>query len=126
MIPTKIHGMLDYLFGILIIASPWLFNFDAGGAETWIPVILGVGMIGYSLITNYELGLLPRISMPAHLRLDAGGGLLLAISPYIFGFQEHVYWPHLILGLIGVAASQLTEKVPTYGPHHRPIEAKMA
>lgn len=42
-IPTRVHGMLDYLIGILLIAAPWLFDFDRGGMETWIPVILGAG-----------------------------------------------------------------------------------
>ena len=36
---------MDYLMGILLIASPWLFGFDRGGAETWVPVILGIGAI---------------------------------------------------------------------------------
>ena len=41
-IPTKVHGVMDYIMGILLIASPWLFIFNRGGMETWIPVILGV------------------------------------------------------------------------------------
>jgi hypothetical protein len=121
MIPTKIHGVLDYLMGLLLIASPWLFRFEANGAETWVPVILGIGVILYSMLTDYELGLTPAISMHAHLSLDAAFGLLLAVSPFLFGFYQHVYWPHLILGLAEIAASQLTERVPTYGPHHHPV-----
>lgn len=53
-ISTKAHGVLDYLMGILLIASPWLFNFNRGGDETWIPVILGSAIILYSLFTDYE------------------------------------------------------------------------
>lgn len=126
MIPTKIHGVLDYLMGVFLIAMPWVFGFHANGPETWVPVVLGVGAIAYSLMTDYELGLSPIISMVSHLRLDAASGLLLAVSPFVFGFHETVYWPHLILGLLEVAASQLTDKVPTYGPHHRPIQPTRA
>ena len=124
MIPTKIHGVLDYLMGLFLIAVPWILNFDAGGAETWVPVLLGIGAIAYSLMTDYELGLVPVFSMRAHLGLDAASGILLATSPFLFGFNDIVYWPHLILGLAEVAASQLTSKTPEYGPRHRPIQPR--
>ena len=111
-IPTKVHGVLDYLVGILLIASPWLFNFARGGAETWVPVVLGAGAIIYSLITNYELGAAKVISMRTHLGLDMASGAFLALSPWIFGFNEFVYLPHLILGLGEVAAAMMTDPVP--------------
>ena len=122
MIPTKIHGVLDYLMGAFLIAVPWIFGFNLGSPEAWVPMILGFGAIGYSLLTDFELGIAPVFSMITHLRLDAASGLLLATSPFLFGYQDVVYWPHLILGLVEVAASQLTERVPTYGPHHQPIQ----
>lgn len=111
-IPTRIHGMLDYGMGILLIAAPWLFGFAAGGAETWIPVIVGAGALLYSLLTDYELGLVRSISMPVHLGLDAVSGLFLAVSPWIFGFADFVYLPHLILGIAEIGAALTTEKVP--------------
>ena len=58
--------------------------------------------------------------------VDAASGLFLAVSPFLLGFHEHVYWPHLILGLAELAASQLTEKVPAYGPRHQPVLPKHA
>ena len=44
--------MLDYAVGLLLIAAPWLFGFARGGAETWLPVALGAGAIGYRLLTE--------------------------------------------------------------------------
>lgn len=111
-IPTRMHGMLDYLMGVLLIAAPWLFDFSQGGAETWIPVILGVGAIVYSLFTDYELGVVRRIPMPTHLTLDFASGLLLAASPWLFGFADVVYVPHLVLGLVEMGASITTQKTP--------------
>src|SRR5215217_1993534 len=112
-IGTKTHGYLDYIMGILLIASPWIFDFDAGGAETWIPVILGAGMILYSLFTDYELGASRQISMRTHLMLDLVGGALLAVSPWLFGFADYVWEPHLFLGLVEVAASLMTKRHPS-------------
>jgi SPW repeat len=111
-IPTRVHGMMDYVIGVLLIAAPWLFNFNRGGAETWVPVILGAGVILYSLFTDYELGAVRRIPMPTHLMLDLGGGVLLAVSPWLFGFSDYVWAPHLVVGLIEIGTSLMTRRVP--------------
>ena len=113
-LPTRIHGMLDYLLGALLIASPWVFGFGDGGAETWVPVVLGAGVLLYSLFTDYELGVVKRLQMPAHLLLDVLGGLLLAVSPWLFGFDTLVWTPHVVLGLVEVAVAAVTNTVPGY------------
>ncbi len=108
-IPTQIHGIMDYLMGAVLIAAPWLLGLADVGAETWVPVILGVGVIVYSLMTNYELGVLHVIPMPVHLGLDAVGGALLAASPWLFGFHDHVWIPHLVVGLAEIGAALTTQ-----------------
>lgn len=113
-IPTRLHGVLDYLVGALLITAPWLFGFARGGAETWLPVILGAGALLYSLFTDYELGVVRRLGMGSHLGLDAASGVLLAASPWLFGFSEVVFWPHLVLGLFEVAAALTTRTTPAY------------
>ncbi|RYZ61764.1 MAG: hypothetical protein EOO14_04145 [Chitinophagaceae bacterium] len=119
LLSTKVHGYLDYGVGALLIAAPWIFDFDRGGAETWVPVILGVSAILYSLFTDYELGASKGISMRTHLTLDMLSGLVLALSPWIFGFAEYVYLPHLILGIMEIGVALITRKEPAYGPGHR-------
>ncbi|HEX2535488.1 MAG TPA: SPW repeat protein [Chitinophagaceae bacterium] len=115
-IPTKVHGYLDYMMGALLIAAPWLFDFAEGGAETWIPVILGAGAIVYSLMTDYELGISRTISMRTHLMLDLVSGIFLAVSPWLFGFADYVWQPHLILGLLEIGAALMTRREPAHGP----------
>lgn len=113
-IPTRVHGVLDYLIGVLLIAAPWLLGFARGGAETWVPVIVGAAVIVYSLFTDYELGLVHRLPMHTHLLLDGLGGLLLAVSPWLFGFDWLVWAPHLIVGLLEIGAALFTVTVPSY------------
>jgi hypothetical protein len=120
-IPTRVHGMVDYGMGVLLIVAPWLLGFAAGGAETWVPVILGAAAIGYSLFTDYELGLVRKIPMGTHLGLDLGSGVLLAASPWLFGFAGLVYLPHLILGLVEIGAALTTHKTPD---PRRPVEVR--
>lgn len=111
-IPTRVHGMLDYLMGVVLIAAPWIFGFSGGGAKTWLPVILGAGVILYSLLTDYELGVIRAVPMPAHLVLDAAGGALLAVSPGLFGFSNDVWVPHLVLGVLEIGAALMTQTTP--------------
>lgn len=107
-ISSKAHGMLDYLVGAILIISSWLFGFANGGAQTSIPVILGVGAILYSIFTNYELGAFKIIPFKVHLIIDTLSGILLASSPWLFGFADNVYMPHLIFGLLEVVVVLLT------------------
>ena len=119
-IGTKTHGYLDYIMGVLLIAAPWIFDFAAGGAETWVPVILGAGVILYSLFTDYELGMSRQLSMRTHLGMDLAGGILLALSPWLFGFADYVWAPHLIFGLLEIGASLMTKTHPANErPEHR-------
>jgi hypothetical protein len=111
-ISSRVHGILDYLVGILLIAAPWIFGFAFGGAETYVPVALGISAIVYSLCTNYELGAFHLIPMPAHLWLDLLSGIFLAASPWLFGFHEKVYLPHLLAGVTEIIVSLLTQRKP--------------
>ncbi|MFZ1250165.1 MAG: hypothetical protein WAR37_01830 [Candidatus Microsaccharimonas sp.] len=102
-IPTKVHGALDYIVGIALILAPWLFNFaSVGGPAVVIPIILGIGLILYSIFTRYEWGLVKVLSMPYHLVFDVVASLFLAASPFIFGFSNlapNVWVPHVVVGL---------------------------
>lgn len=107
-IPSRIHGMLDYLIGLLLILSPRLFGFHTGGAEEKLPVLFGVAALGYSLATRYELGLFKVLSFRRHLTFDFFGGILLAISPWLLGFSDRAWAPHLVFGLLAVGAAVVT------------------
>jgi hypothetical protein len=110
-IPTRVHGILDYLMGVVLIIAPWLLDFDSDAA-IWVPVILGAGAIVYSLLTDYELGVVRRIPMSTHLILDMLSGTILAASPWLFGFADEVWVPHVILGLLEIGAGLMTQLVP--------------
>jgi len=113
MISTRIHGILDYIVGIALIAAPWLLGFAHMGAETWVPVILGVGAIVYALMTDFEMGVVPVIPMGIHLGIDVIAGAFLAVSPWLLGYANIVWVPHLIVGLLLIVAGLLTERIPT-------------
>lgn len=113
-IGRKTHGCLDYLVGGILIASPWLFSFYGGGMESWIPITLGAGAVFYSLVTDYELGVAGIIPMRIHLIIDMLSGVLLAVSPWLFGFADLVFWPHLVIGIIEIVVPILTNPGSQY------------
>jgi hypothetical protein len=109
-IPTRVHGVIDYLTGALLVAAPWLLGFADGSAAQWVPIILGAMVLMQSLVTDYELGVARLLPMPAHLILDALNGVVLAASPWLFGFAERVWVPHVVIGLLEIVVSLLTVK----------------
>jgi hypothetical protein len=103
---------MDYLMGALLIASPWIFGFNPYAIEGMIPMYLGIGALAYSIATNYEAGAIRVIPMKFHLLLDIASGVLLAASPWLFGFAGIVYLPHLIFGLLEIGAGLMTDSLP--------------
>ena len=104
-IPTKFHAPLDYIVGAALIAAPWIFQFSEHTAATIVPIVLGIGLIAYSLITDYELGVWKVAPMAVHNLIDIAAGTVLAASPWIFGFADesaNVWMPHVIVGLAAI------------------------
>ena len=112
-VPTWIHGIADWLLGVLLIAVPYILGFARGGAETFVPVALGITGLIVTFFTNHEYGIVRKISMIGHLWVDGFAGILLAASPWIFGFADTVWIPHVVLGVTEFVASLVTETVPS-------------
>jgi uncharacterized membrane protein HdeD (DUF308 family) len=104
-IPTKFHAPLDYIVGAALIAAPWIFQFSEHKAATVVPIVLGIGLIAYSLFTDYELGVWKVAPMAVHNVIDVVAGALLAASPWLFGFADesaNVWLPHVIVGAAAI------------------------
>jgi hypothetical protein len=115
LINTKWHALNDYACGLLLIASPFLFDFYDKGKQTLLPVSIGALVIIYSAFTKYENSLFKAISIKSNLMLDMIFGGLLAVSPWLFRFNEIVYAPHLIIGSIMILVSLLSDNVKSTG-----------
>lgn len=112
-IPTRFHGILDYVVGLMFIVAPWLFNFSDVASATWVMVVAGVLVLLQTIFTDFEVGLVRKIPMRSHLMMDFALGVILAISPWLFNFNEQVYMPHLIGGIFAILASLTTHRVPS-------------
>ena len=97
-INTKLHGLLDYLFGLLLML-PWIVNYFEDRQDTWVLAIIGSFTVIISLLTDYELSLVKLLPMPVHLVLDVLTALTLIALPFIFPlYHYYLYWP-VVLGI---------------------------
>jgi len=123
-IPTKFHAPLDYIVGAALIAAPWIFQFSEHTAATVVPVVLGIGLIAYSLFTDYELGVWKVAPMAVHNLGDIGAGIVLVASPWIFGFSDasaNVWAPHVIVGLAAIFLGLTTKQTAGYSYRRTPV-----
>lgn len=110
MISVRTHAIIDYVVGVLLILAPFLLGFATGGPAMWTPILLGASIIVYSLITRYPLSVNPVLPFSTHLILDGAGGLLLLASPWLFGFADLIWWPHVLVGAAELAVVAMTDR----------------
>jgi len=110
MISVRTHAIIDYVVGVLLILAPFILGFATGGAAMWVPILLGAAIIVYSLLTRYRLAAARVIPFGVHLGLDVAGGLLLLASPWLFGFADVIWWPHVLVGLIALVVVAMTDR----------------
>ncbi|WP_207424419.1 SPW repeat protein [Desertivirga brevis] len=117
-ISRKFHAVLDYMSGVILIAAPWILGFaDVEGAK-WSAVIVGAVILLMSFLTDYEGGGKKVLSMSTHLTMDVLAGIFLAASPWLLNFDEQVYMPHLIMGILEIGAGLFTERESQHSHHH--------
>lgn len=110
MIDTRTHGMIDYATGLLLILAPYILGFATGEIEQWLPQVIGAVIIVMSLFTRYELSIAKVIPLKLHLGADMATGILLAASPWLFGFADVIWWPHLLVGLMEIVVVLMTTR----------------
>lgn len=113
-ISTRMHGMIDYATAAVLILIPLFYILGgATGAVVWIPLIAGLALLGMSLVTRYELGVIRWIPMRTHLLADMLLGAFLIVSPWLFGFADVVWWPHVLVGIAEIAVAAMTKRQPS-------------
>jgi hypothetical protein len=108
-ISTKTHGVLDYLTIGTLFTLPRAMGWSRGLTDGL--TALALGKLGYTLMTQHELGLWKKLPMTAHLALDAASGAALGAMPLMLGDEDDVgaQAACCALGTFEVLAATMTE-----------------
>ncbi len=86
-IPRFAHGAIEYLAGVLLIAAPFLFAFEADAAVA-LSIVAGVVVIAIAASTEGPSSLIDSIPAATHLLLDFALAAVLIAAPFLFGFSD--------------------------------------
>lgn len=111
-ISVTAHAVLDYAVGLLLLALPFVMGWESDALQSRVLFILGALTIVYSLLTRYRMGVLRVIPFRVHLIIDVLSGIFLVASPWLLGFADQVFAPHVLLGLFEIAAVLMTRTAP--------------
>jgi hypothetical protein len=86
-VPAFVHGVIEYAAGVLLIAAPFLFGFDADAA-TAASIVAGVLILIIAASTAMSTGLIKSIPVQAHVMLDYLLAIALIAAPFVLGFSD--------------------------------------
>jgi hypothetical protein len=86
-ISPGVHGILDYLLGVVLIVAPFVLGFDSDTATT-VCVVAGIAELGVAMTTAWSRGLIKLIPPAVHGVIDYIFVIALIVAPFIFGFDD--------------------------------------
>ena len=110
-ISSKVHTIIGLVVGVALIVAPWLFQFSDVNAAKWSAIIIGIIGALSELTSTSPSSPLKLVPMRAHLAMDVVLGIVLALSPWLFGFSDektNAWLPHLIVGILIIAYALMT------------------
>ncbi len=108
-IPQDVHSVLDYVHAAGFFASAKLARTSRGRA---VGVMLGAGLGGASLVTDYRLSAAKMLPIELHEKLDYAGGFAAIAAPFVLGYVKKdpiAAMIHIGLGVGTVVASLITD-----------------
>jgi hypothetical protein len=109
-ISRRTHGLIDYIFGVLLIAMPWVLPIGNERLASEIMMTLGLITIVMSIVTHYELGLVPLLPFQGHLFFDAFLGVGLLFAPWHFNVGGLAGLVMCVFGVSAIIVNALTER----------------
>jgi hypothetical protein len=106
----KVHGVIDYLCAITLFASPKLFHFGDQNIAPQAAMVLGAVVLFYSLITDYELGVIRMMPFSGHLLCDFVAGIALLGAPWHFHIDGKASVAFFVVGAIQIASVFITRR----------------
>jgi hypothetical protein len=97
-VPTLVHGIADYVVGFGMILLAFVSGAEGPGFAAYL--LLGLFAIVYAMVTDYELGWKPLLTMPAHLALDAAFAVAMLVLPLVFMLPPVLMWTSVVIAFM--------------------------
>jgi hypothetical protein len=86
-IPRFVHGIIEYVAGVVLIVAPFVLDYDKSGAKA-TSIVAGLLIILLAACTEGISGIVDQLGIQAHAVLDVVFAALLVASPFLFGFSN--------------------------------------
>src|SRR3954451_11732055 len=118
-IPAFVHGAIEYLAAVLLIAAPFIFSFEDDTA-TAVSIVAGVVVLVVTASTALPTGLIKSIPVQAHAVIDFLLAAVLIAAPFVFGFSDDGTATafFIILGVVHLLLTIATRFVGEEGSRH--------
>jgi hypothetical protein len=105
---------LHYAAALLFLLTPVLSGTATHGPQTWVPLGLGALMAGVTFAARERIGSARLVGGSTRQNFELAGSTLLVLSPWLFGFADLTWRPHLLVGQVGIGVSILTGKLEEF------------
>ena len=116
-IPRAVHGILDYGYAALLIAAPFLLQFD-DGAATAVAIVAGlIVLLGAATTKCFPTSLVKSLPVGGHLTLDFALVAVLIASPFLFTFDDESAPTafFIVAGVVALLVTLATRWLPEKG-----------
>jgi hypothetical protein len=124
-LPWSLHVALEYLGGIFLVLSPFLFGFTDSSA---LPVLLGTGVVilAVAVLSRGRMGIAGFLPVKAQATVDYLLAFFLMVAPFAFGYRDRpdalVVSVMVGLGLLVVSLLTRYPSLPAPAPAPRSAE----
>ncbi len=81
-----IHGLIEYVAGVLFIAAPFLLGFTDNTAALGVSIVVGVIVLAMAASMHGPVSLIDSVSVSVHAAFDYALAAFLIATPFIFMF----------------------------------------
>lgn len=115
-LPRFLHGLIEYVAGVLFVAAPFLFGFESDAAVA-LSIVVGVVVLVVAATTEGPSSLINSIPISIHVLLDFALAVVLIAAPFLFGFsgESAPTTFFIVLGLAHLLITIATRFQPTAG-----------
>jgi len=113
-ISPKFHSYIDYIVSTILILFHWIFGYELKEAASWLPLILGVTSLTYSILTRYRHEHFGIIPFKTHLALDVVVGIILIGGPWLVESGDRPPYVQSIIGVLVLLVVAMTKPL-AYG-----------